>query len=109
MCLRLWNGSTVVQTSRVLPFHTNSTSRSSSNRRKRYFSGSGLPCSGSFGDVASLGVGQFVVLAVGAAHGCVGSSRPMRSRIATASDLKSLHASRTAEACAPMAPSAEVR
>src|ERR1041384_2185548 len=31
-----------VETSRVLPFQTSSTSRLSSNRRNRYFSGSGL-------------------------------------------------------------------
>jgi hypothetical protein len=45
ICSRVWKGRTAVQTSRVLPFQTNSTSRLSANSMKRYFSGSGLPCS----------------------------------------------------------------
>ena len=44
MCSRVWKGRMAVQTSRVLPFQTSSTSRLSAKRRKRYFSGSGLPC-----------------------------------------------------------------
>ena len=59
-CSSVWKGSTVVQTSRVLPFQTSSTSRLSSNRMKRYFSGSGLPCWIRVDQVALLGVAQFV-------------------------------------------------
>src|SRR6266576_3820693 len=43
MCSRVWKGRIAVQTSRVLPFQTSSTSRLSSNRTKRYFSGSAFP------------------------------------------------------------------
>ena len=70
MCSSVWNGSTVVHTSRVLPFQTSSTSRLSSNRMKRYFSGSGLPCWISVDQVALLGVAQLVGFpSVWACHG----------------------------------------
>ena len=49
-----------MQTSRVLPFQTSSTSRLSSNRMKRYFSGSGLALLDELGQVALLGVGEVV-------------------------------------------------
>jgi hypothetical protein len=64
MCSSVWNGSTVVHTSRVLPFHTSSTSRLSSNRMKRYFSGSGLALLDQVDQVALLGVGEVVGLLV---------------------------------------------
>src|SRR3989338_2118854 len=43
ICSMVLKGRTRLQTSWVLPFHTSSTSRSSSNKRNRYFSGKGLP------------------------------------------------------------------
>src|SRR5699024_5115681 len=42
MCSSVWKGNTALQTSALLPFHTSSISRLSSNSRKRYLSGSGL-------------------------------------------------------------------
>src|SRR3989344_4825587 len=43
ICSIVWNGKTVFATSLVFPFHTSSTSRSSSKSKNRYFSGNGLP------------------------------------------------------------------
>src|SRR5208337_488206 len=44
-CSMTWKGRTMLQTSPDFPFQTSSTSRLSSNSRKRYFSGNGLSAS----------------------------------------------------------------
>src|SRR3989344_2135007 len=43
ICSIVWKGKTVLETSFVFPFHTSSTSLSSSKSKNLYFSGSGLP------------------------------------------------------------------
>ena len=58
MCSSVWNGRMAVQTSRILPFQTSSTSRLSSKRRKRYFSGQRLALLDELDQVALLGVAE---------------------------------------------------
>jgi len=60
MCSRVWNGRMAVQTSRVLPFQTSSTSRLSAKSRKRYFLRQRLALLDQLNQVALSRIGEFV-------------------------------------------------